>query len=196
MYRIPHMVYSPRTNRKSKSNKRKTGLGPDEVFEIARYANVNALGVLAGVNRSTRAHTKAEYDKRMPRTPLRHTKGQLMHKIWYIFSSIYGDDVATEWPWDIYKYFNIIGSFPEHSVNKAPYNAMYKFDSKRGYLEFMKRLSYEKVFGFYCWMNGRLFDYWRVNEWYGASVQAQKRTLQRMSTTLGRPQAIAIRNGL
>ena len=186
-----------KSKRKGKS-KSKSPLNPNIVYQIAQHANVNGLGVLAGVNRTTRNMTKAEYDKRMPQTPLQHTKSQLIDKIWFILTEIYAgeDTAATEWPEDINEYFIIMGTFPEYSVNKRPYNAVYKFNSKRGYFEFMKRLSKEKVLGLYSWMNGRHLDYFRVQDWFGEDYQSQKRLLQRMAIILERPRALALRNGL
>ena len=187
-----------RSRSKSKSKSR-SPLNPNIMHQIiTEHANTNALGTLAGVNKTTRNFTKAEYDKRMPKTPLRHTKTQLVDKIWYMLTQLYGDEytASTEWPEDIGEFFNIIGTFPNYQANPTPYETVYKFNSKRGYLEFMKRLSKEKVFGLYCWMNGRLLDYFRVKSWFGDTVQLQKMVLQDMTSELERPAAMALKNGL
>ena len=168
------------------------------MYEIAQHTNANTLGALAGVNRSTTNISKAEYDKRMPATPLQLSKEQLVNKIWYILTNIYGTEytAATEWPEDIYEYLFIMGTFPDYNTNKGPYNALYKFNSKRGYFEFMKRLSKEKVLGLYSWMSSIFLDYWRIGTWAGGSVMSQKRMLRTMSVELQRPEARAIKDGL
>lgn len=136
-------------------NKRESLVHPNVTFQIAQLSNANTLGLLSGINTTSRNITKAEYDRRMPKTPLKHTKEQLVDVIWRIFTNVYeGEDIAsTHWPEDVYEYFVAIGTFPHYNVNKRPHNAVYKFNSKRGYFEFMKRLSKEKVFGLYIWLS-------------------------------------------
>ena len=130
------------------------------MYEISQHANSNALGALGGVNRSTRNISKAEYDKRMPVLPLRLSKREIIDRIWYIFTLVFENDhfAATFWPEEVFNYFLLMGSIPAYNTNQTTYNALYKFDSKRGYFELMKRLSKEKVLGLYSWLSGRYLD--------------------------------------
>ena len=163
--------------------------------------------------------TKAEYDKRMPKVKLHHTKKHLIDKIWHIFTQKYGiigNDAATEWPIDIDEYFMIIGIFPDYKgfykketyleerakltgVNKkagAPVKqtlALYSFKGKQGYFEFMKRLDKEIILGLYSWLNGRYLDYIRIGYWdnEATNFHSQKRVLNTMASALERPEALA-----
>ena len=158
-------------SRSGSGSKNKNPLNPNIVYQIAQHTGVNGLAALAGVNRTTRNITKAEYDKLMPNMSLKHTKIELVGKIWYMLREIHDDEdtASTQWPKDIFEYFVIIGTFPEYSVNKTSHNAIYKFNSKRGYWEFMKRLSIENVLGLFSWMNARMLEYFSAQdliEWH------------------------------
>ena len=179
------------------------------VYQIAGLANVNGLAALEGVSKAARNITKAEYNKRMPNTSLKHTKDQLIDKIWYILTRVFWRRGASrQWTLEINSYFSMLDTVTEKSVNNAihkyvmlgtwpeyvngPENAVRKFTSKRGYWEFMKRLSIENVLGLYCWLNGKYLDYSRVREWQDGSERTQERALEEMAKVLQRRNPYAI----
>ena len=170
---------------------------------IAQHANSNALGALGGVNRSTRVISQAEYDRRIPQLSyfskvISHTKKQLIDKIWYILTVIYtGGNVQDGWPEEAFEYLSSMNVIPTYEVDRRPYNALHKLNTKRGYLEFMKHLNKALVLGMYSWMNGKFFDYYRAKHAIDSNNENNQRThLRVMTQELERPDALAIKYGL
>ena len=182
--RKPRKPSTPRKPRKP-STPRKP-LDANIISEIVKKANIKTAGALSGIDKTTRQTAKSEFNKRMPNTNIsQHTKETLVSKIWYIFTVLYGGDNPV-WTDDVFTYFHIIGSGPSYNDNPRYHDAFKQFDGKRGFLEFMRRLSKEKVFGLYSWLNGRYFDYYRARSWVDNANDIQVE-LRKTTNVLQRP---------
>ena len=192
-----------RSRSKSKTP-RVRSLNPNEIETIASFANANTLFALSQIDKGTSKTTKLQYDRKMPKLNMsKHTKQSLTNDIWNILSIffikllllmaclsilsiIYNDDM-DQWPESIWEYFYAIRAVPSFETNRKPYNDMYFFNTKRGYLEFMKRISKTTIFGFYCWLNGRFIDYYVKEGWDGTNQK-----IKNMTNILKRPPSQAV----
>jgi len=175
-----------RSRSKSKTP-RVRSLNPNEIETIASFTNANTLFALSQIDKGTSKTTKLQYDRKMPKLNMsKHTKQSLTNDIWNMLSIIYNNDM-DQWPESIWEYFYAIRAVPSFETNRKPLLDMYFFNTKKGYLEFMKRISKTTIFGFYCWLNGRFIDYYIKEGWDGTNHK-----LKIMTNTLNRPPSQAV----